>query len=256
MGHETSAEFQGKISASAEKKRELSMPVAVVIAGVLVAGAIILSGKTGATSSPLPLSPEDQPAAVNLSRIPESELALRADDHVFGNPNADVLIIEYSDAECPFCKRFHETMLRVMDEYGKNGSIAWVYRHFPLDQLHPKARKEAEALECANELGGNDIFWKYAAKLFEVTPSNNGLDAAQLPAIAKTVGLEVATFNSCLTSGKYASRVEKDVESGASIGVKGTPFSIAWNKKTKKQLPIGGAYPLEDMKNVLSVVMK
>ncbi|MEK7118005.1 MAG: thioredoxin domain-containing protein [Patescibacteria group bacterium] len=124
------------------------------------------------------------------SEAPVTLLELRPEDHVLGNTNADVLMVEYSDPECPFCKRFHETMHQVVDHYGKNGNVAWVYRHYPIDQLHSKARKEAEAMECASEQGGNDAFWKYADKLFEVTPSNNGLDAAQLPVIAAMVGLK------------------------------------------------------------------
>ncbi|MCI0542492.1 thioredoxin domain-containing protein [bacterium] len=97
-------------------------------------------------------------------------------EHILGNPNAEIFIIEYSDLECPFCKRFHETMKQAMEQYGKDGQVAWVYRHFPLDAIHNKARKEAEATECAGELGGNDMFWKYTNKLMEITPSNNQLD--------------------------------------------------------------------------------
>lgn len=97
-------------------------------------------------------------------------------DHIAGNPGAELLIVEYSDPECPFCKRFHATMLQVMSEYGKDGKVAWVYRHFPLDSIHSKARREAEAVECAGELGGNDKLWEYLNKLEEITPANNQLD--------------------------------------------------------------------------------
>ncbi len=97
-------------------------------------------------------------------------------DHIYGNPAADLLLVEYSDLECPFCKRFHETMTQVMKEYGDTGKVAWVYRHFPLDSIHSKARHEAEATECAGELGGKDKFFEYLNKLMEITPSNNQLD--------------------------------------------------------------------------------
>lgn len=109
----------------------------------------------------------------------QEKIAMRpidATDHIFGNPNAQVFVIEYSDPECPFCKNFHATMETVMKQYGDDGKVAWVYRHFPLDSLHSKARKESEAFECAGELGGNAKFWEYANKLFEITPSNNQLD--------------------------------------------------------------------------------
>jgi len=116
----------------------------------------------------------------------DSVAKVTKDDHVLGNINAPVKIIEFSDPECPFCKRFHITMEEIISNYGKGGQVAWVYRHFPLDSLHPKARKEAEALECAGEQGK---FWEYTSKIYEVTPSNNRLDPNQLYKIAIDLGL-------------------------------------------------------------------
>ena len=233
----------------------ISIPIAIVIAGVLIGGAILLSSKT--TPSTLPMvkaAPQDKVGA-DEKMAPVDLLALKSDDHILGNPNADVLVIEYSDAECPFCKKFHETMVEIMEQYGKSGQVAWVYRHFPLDQLHPKARKEGEAMECANEQGGNEAFWKFSDKLFEVTPANNGLDASQLPIIAGQVGLDVAKFSECLASGKFAGRVDRDFVNGANIGVKGTPYSVVWNTKTGKQFPMNGAYPPENVRNILDAAI-
>lgn len=172
------------------------------------------------------------------------------DDHIRGNPDASVKIVEYSDTECPFCKRFHPTMLQVMDEYGKDGKVAWVYRHFPLDQLHSKARKEAEATECAAELGGNDTFWSYLDRLMEVTPANNGLDLAELPKIAEYVGLDTAKFNECLSSGRYAQKIEKHVQDAIATGGQGTPWSIVVGKNGKKY-PLSGAQPYEAVKQLI-----
>lgn len=238
-----------------KKKEDLSIPLAIILAGALIGGAIFYSNNTqSGAAMKRPVAPEQQVDA-DTQQIPATELALRSDDHVLGNQNADVLVIEYSDTECPFCKKFHETMLEVMDQYRKAGTVAWVYRHYPLDQLHPKAHKEAEALECANAQGGNEAFWTYAAKLFAVTPSNNGLDSAELPKIASDIGLNVASFNTCLTSGTYAARVDKDIESGVNVGAKGTPYSVVWNKKTGKQMPIEGAYPLLNVRNIIETVL-
>lgn len=119
----------------------------------------------------------------------DTSVSINDGDHVLGNPNALVTIIEFSDTECPFCKKFHETMRKIIDEYGKDGKVKWVYRHFPLDQIHSKSRKEAEATECATEQGGNEKFWEFINKIYEITPSNNGLDPAELPKIAKSIGL-------------------------------------------------------------------
>ncbi|MCX6739417.1 MAG: thioredoxin domain-containing protein [Candidatus Parcubacteria bacterium] len=109
-----------------------------------------------------------------------TEDPVTAKDHILGNPNADVKIITHADFECPFCKRFHATMEDVMKQYQAGGKVAWVIRHFPLTQLHDKAPIEAEASECANELGGNAKFWEYVNLLEKITPANNGLDSSLL----------------------------------------------------------------------------
>src|SRR3989338_10021269 len=124
-------------------KNILTMPIAVVIAGALIAGAVIYSGgKT--TNGNTANVPQQQPVAQQTGDL-EKMTPITSSDHIRGNPDAPVKIVEYSDTECPFCKRFHTTMKEVMDEYGKDGKVAWVYRHFQLDQLHSKARKAAFA---------------------------------------------------------------------------------------------------------------
>jgi protein-disulfide isomerase len=174
-------------------------------------------------------------------------------DHIFGNPDAPVKIIEFSDTECPFCKRFHPTLERIVKEY--DGKVAWVYRHFPLDSLHSKARKEAEATECAAELGGNDKFWAYLERLFAITPSNDGLDLTQLPAIAAYVGIDRGAFSRCMESGKHAQRVADDLADAGNSGGEGTPYSVVIAKNGKKFV-IPGAYPYEEVKNTIEQALK
>jgi protein-disulfide isomerase len=167
-----------------ENNSKLSTPVAILIVGVIIAGAIIFT-KGGNTNN-------TQTAA---ALIASADIALKpvtaADDHILGNPNSDIKVIQYSDTECPFCKRYHEdTTLKIESDYVTPGKLSLTYRPLPLVQLHSKSKKEAEALECANELGGNDKFWQYLNKIFEITPSNDGLDPAELPKIAKDIGLD------------------------------------------------------------------
>lgn len=255
MEHEHNTHEQKTISI---KKRgdNLSIPLAITFAGILIAGAIIFSdtAKPKIVAEQRGQVPTREQVGADTTDAPVDILALRADDHILGNPKANVVIIEWSDTECPFCKRFHETMNQVIDQYGKSGDVAWVYRHSPIDQLHPKARKEAEALECANEQGGNDAFWKYTNKLFEVTPGNNGLDVAMLPKIAEMVGLDSTKLMACVNSGKYTAHIQSDFENGANAGVRGTPFSIIWNRKTNAQKPLSGAYPFDNVKALLGIV--
>ena len=132
------------------KPNNLTIPAAIVIAGVLIAGAVYLGGSSF-TGSP---ASSETGGEIEINPIGDK-------DHILGSPNAKIVVVEYSDTECPFCKSFHETMNRIVDEYGKNGDVAWVYRHFPLDTIHSKARKEAEATECAAQLGGDAQFWGY-----------------------------------------------------------------------------------------------
>jgi protein-disulfide isomerase len=92
----------------------------------------------------------------------KTKLALQpilATDYVKGDKNARFTLIEYSDIDCPYCKRFHPTAQQLVDEY--NGQVSWVYRQFPLDQLHPNARVKAQGARCAGKLGGAEAFWKY-----------------------------------------------------------------------------------------------
>lgn len=174
---------------------------------------------------------------------------LKSDDHVRGDRNARVLLIEYSDLECPFCKQFHPTAQKILDTY--KGQVAWVYRHFPLS-FHQNAQKEAEASECVNELGGNDIFWKYVDAIFERTTSNGtGFALDKLGPLAKEVGIDQTKFQRCLDSGKYTKHVQDDETAGGKAGVTGTPGNILLDTKTGTTKLIPGALPYDQFKQAI-----
>lgn len=90
---------------------------------------------------------------------------VKKDDHVRGAKNPKVYVVEYSDFECPFCKQFHPSLQQALTEY--KDQVAVVYRHFPLESIHPSARALAEGSECAAEIGGEDAFWQYHDQVFE-----------------------------------------------------------------------------------------
>ena len=227
----------------------LTIPIAIVIAGILIAGAVYLGTSKGASNTTVN---NKQPQAVQQTGDLTQMKPIASEDHIRGNPNAEVMIVEYSDMECPFCKRFHETMKQITTEYGDQ--VAWVYRHFPLDQLHPvKARKEAVASECAAEQGGNTAFWKYMDRWFELTPSNNQTDIdTVLPQIAKEIGLDGTKFASCLASKKYDAHIEENVQNAIATGGNGTPWSIVVGKNGK-QYPLSGAQPIEAVKQLIDL---
>lgn len=232
------------------KINSLGIPVAIVIAGAFIAVALYFgSGASGnvATNAPQPQAAIDESATLDAMR------AVSADDHVRGDPNALVTIVEYSDFECPFCKRFHSTMQQIVKEY--DGKVAWVYRQFPLDQLHTKARKEAIASECAAEIGGNDAFWKFADRFFELTPSNDQTDIVIiLPQIAKEIGVDAAKFATCLESKKFDAHIEEDVQNAAASGGQGTPWSIVI-APSGKRYPLSGAQPIENVRALIETAL-
>lgn len=179
--------------------------------------------------------------------------AVSAKDHIRGGKNAKAVLIEYSDFECPFCKRFHPTMQQVIKEYGEK--VAWVYRQYPLS-FHQNAQKEAEATECANELGGNTKFWEYTDKIFDKTTSGGtGISLDQLVPIAKEIGLDGNKFKTCLDSGKYASHIKDDLNGGSQAGVSGTPGTIIL-VQGKKPILIPGALPYDQVKQLIDEALK
>ena len=247
-------ETSGGASAQKTSGNQWSVPVAIIAAGIIVALAIFYGGAENSKQTPKVNAPvAGQPTAGTPEQKEIVVKPISASDHVLGDvATADAIVVEYSDLECPFCKRFHSTMQQVVASY--TGKVAWVYRHFPLDQLHSKARKEAEATECAAELGGNEKFWAYTDRLMEVTPANNGLDLAELPKIAAYVGLDKAKFSACLDSGKYAAAIQASVQDAMAAGAQGTPYSVVITKSGKKSV-IPGALPLEQVKGIIDAAL-
>lgn len=224
---------------------------AIIIAGLLIAGAILLKGNSTSSGG-----------TANLANIKIKQIS--PDEHILGNPNAKVMIVEYSDTECPFSKRFHGTMQEIIKE--KGGEIAWVYRHFPIAQLHPGAPFEATATECALEQSNNETFWKYLDEVYFRTKSNNGLEKTELPKIASDLGLDLEVFNNCLASEKYKAEVENSVEEISALGTQllagnfiqgglGTPASIIV-KKGKIVDIIHGAEPIETVRQKIEKALQ
>jgi protein-disulfide isomerase len=182
-------------------------------------------------------SPSADPGAPQPTVPSKPVKEVGPEDHIRGNKNAKVTLIEYSDYECPFCKRHEPSMAQALKDFPNDVRV--VYRHYPLTSIHPNAQKAAEAAECANKLGGNDAFWKMHDKMFEISPA---LSPDALVAAAKGLGLNEANFKKCLDSGEMAARVDADVASGNDSGVEGTPATFI-----NGQL-VSGAVPYASMK--------
>ncbi len=221
-----------------KQTKQLSIPSAIIVAGFLIMVGLIVTKMPAQNTKVLTDKKQvaEEPAGA-VAQVPVAPIDTT--DHVRGNANtAQLTIVEYSDTECPFCKTFHTVIQKAFTKYP--GKIAWVYRHFPLDSLHPKARNEARATECVASIGGNDAFWKYIDMIFVNTPSNNKMDPALLPAYAAKIGIDKTKFATCFASTDMDAKVEADYQDGVRIGVRGTPHTVLI-LPDGTQIPILGA---------------
>lgn len=230
-------------------RSSLGIPVAIVIAAALVAGAIVYTGSQRSGGSQVANDPKQlEQGTADIEVAPVTEK-----DHILGNPNAAIVIVEYSDFDCPFCKQFHETMQQVMETYGGDGKVAWVYRHFPLTQLHPNAKKIAEASECVASIGGNDAFWKFADLVFDEREVNEQTDMTKLPEFAERAGVSKTTYTQCMESGKFTAAIDESVTAAIKAGASGTPHSILI--AGDQQGPINGAQPYPVVKQMIDTLL-
>ncbi len=237
-----------------KEKNNLMIPGAIVLAGILVAAALFLNNKNG-NNSPTP--------ANNLGALPTPEVTMKpvsAEDHIMGKLNSKVTIVEYADLECPYCKSYEGTLNQIIANYGtSSGKVAWVFRQFP---IHSRAPYEAEASECAADQGGNDIFFKYINRIFEITKADNNLDPKVLTQTAAELGLNNATFQSCLDSKKFQSKIQDSYKDAVQAGGRGTPYTVFVSADGHKY-PLTdqagnslGAVSYEDLKAVIENILK
>ena len=228
------------------------IPLSIVISGVLVAAAVMYTADSGSTRTTAQVGAAagggNAPTKPEGNGNADAVKAVVGEDHILGDPSAPVKIVEFSDLECPFCSRFHETMKQIMDEYGKSGKVAWVYRHFPLESIHSSARAAANGAECATELGGSTKFWAFIDTVFE--RQGNGLSLAMISQVAEDIGLNRAAFDLCVSSGKHNGTIDAHLQDALASGGLGTPYSIVIAADGRK-LPVSGALPFASIKSTI-----
>lgn len=221
------------------------IPIAIVVSGLIIAGAIYLTNKQQQVNN----APVDENIELAITPVDSN-------DHIKGNPDAEIVIVEYSDYECPFCKAFHGTMNRIMEEYGPTGKVAWVYRNFPLTQIHPHAEPAAFAAECVAKIGGNDKFWEYSDKIMALNAAD--LNDNNLQTKATEIGINENEFKACLASDYPKDEVAKDVKDGSEIAKIdkqfGTPYNIVISK-SGVQVPIRGNQPYALVKQTIDTIL-
>lgn len=224
--------------------------IAAFAIGVLWTKVQYLEGKGGTAvagtgTNPAPrTNPQAAPTPGKIKPVSDN-------DHIRGDKNAKVTLVEYSDFQCPFCKQFHPTMQQVMKDY--QGKVRWVYREFPLEAIHPRARPAANAAECVSALGGNDKFWAYADKLFEGAPES--LTDDKFKEIAVSIGIDGAKLQDCYSNKKYDNKIGDDLKDGQTGGITGTPGTVVIDAKGNSSL-IPGALPLDNVKQTIDAALK
>jgi len=175
------------------------------------------------------------------------------DAPVLGRADAPVTLVEFSDYQCPYCRIFFsDTLPTLKREYIDTGKLRYVFRDYPLDQMHPQARKAAEAAHCAGEQGK---YWEMHDLLFQ---NQQTLASPQLSEHARNLGLDGATFDACLESAKYAARVKESQSNGAEAGVRGTPgFILAKTQPgdSVEGTPVRGAQPIDAFRKLIDQIL-
>ncbi len=216
-------------------KSSFTIPIAIVFGGIIVAGAIYAS---------VPKSAVTDSSTGNAALV----RPVTGSDHILGNPAARVMIVEYADFDCEYCKNFNETLRQIIATEGTTGQVALVYREFPLTEIHPNALPLARAAECVAQTAGNDAFWKFADALF----INQPVDPADVGTLAATAGVSGNAFATCYANAATTvdARIMADRQNALAMGARGTPYSLIL---TAGAAPVvmDGAYSYDAVKQLV-----
>jgi len=214
-------------------KSFLTVPTAIVLGGIIVAAAVYVS------MPKIPSSGAGNPALVR---------AVGASDHILGNPTAPVMIVEYSDFDCEYCRDFHNTLHQIIANAGANGKVAWVFRQFPLSEIHPNAFSHARAAECIATVAGNDAFWKFSNALF----ANQPVEPTRYGELAHSIGISGDAFATCFAnaSSTLDARIMADRQNALDVGAQGTPYSLIL-VAGKPPVVMEGAYSYDAVKQLV-----
>ncbi|MEX1027082.1 MAG: thioredoxin domain-containing protein [Candidatus Paceibacterota bacterium] len=210
--------------------------VAIVIAGLVIAGAVALTGNGRGTAINESNSGHTNTESQGEFRMPSDE------DHMRGNSNATITIVEYSDFNCSFCARIHPTLSRIVEE---NEDVQWVYRHFA---NYAQGRVAAIGSECAAQIGGNDVFWEFSDRMFD---NQRRLGDAFSIETAVSLGMNEEAFRTCLDDSKeIEAKIVADRNEAIALGGRGTPFAVVLTP-TGNVIPFSGALPYEQIMSVV-----
>lgn len=216
-------------------KSSFLIPIAIILGGIVVAGAVYFSLR--------------HPSTASDTGDPTLVRPVSSSDHIFGNPAAKVMIVEYADFDCEYCQGFAQTLHEIVANEGEDGSVAWVFREFPLTEIHPNGFSHARAAECAAQVAGNDAFWKFTDALF----ANQPVDPSNYGTIASSAGISGEAFATCYANASTTldARITADRQNALAVGAQGTPFSLIL-VNGKSPVVMDGAYSYDAVKELVN----
>lgn len=218
-------------------KNHWLIPSAIVFVGIILAFAVFkLHENTNVTS------------VGDVSAL----APIDSSDHILGNPAAPVVIIEYADMDSGYSKDFQKTLEQVIKDYADDGTVAWVYRHFPLVGQDPYSEQHAEAAECAATQGTNttNTFFAFIDALQAATPGDGQFNPQDYPALISSLNLSYDTFNSCLQAHTYQKKIAAQYQNAMAIGATGSPYSVIL-VRGQKPVVVAGAVPYAALKKIM-----
>lgn len=220
-------------------RKEWILPGAIIFAGIILAVAIFVT---------------QHHIGTNTNGNPKAALPVSTNDHVLGKPTAPIVVIEYADIDSPYAKDFQQVMEEVMQKYGSNGNVAWVFRHFPFASDDPNAEEHAEAAECVAAEGGSDGFFGFIDAMQAAAPGDNIFDPKGYDTLVQNLGLSTGSFDTCLTAHTYKKAVQTDYDNAIAVGATGSPYSII---EIKGQAPIviAGSVPYSTMEKIIDTAL-
>ena len=225
-----------------KKKFELSPSAAIIVAGVIIAATIFAVNRAPAQPASGNAAAVGAVAPTNLTIRPPS-----ASDHIEGSPTAPIVLVEYSDFQCPFCSMVYPTLKKIVTD--SNGQVALVQRQFPLTSIHANANPSANAAECIAAQLGNEGYWKFADAIFADQSKMSDSYYAQL---AQQFGADMAKYNDCFAQKTYQKMIDTDSAEAQQSGGNGTPFTLVVNTKTGKMAPASGALSEAQFQNIIN----
>ena len=241
----------------AYRPNHVLVPFSIIIAGALIAGAIVYNGRFATDSAALASTSTTVTPTIGSNGVSTTTVSVSLQDgHEEGNKNAKVAIVEFSDYECPYCQSFFQNSLPSIESaYIKTNKVLHIFKDYPLSSIHPYALVGAEAAWCAGEQGK---YWQMHDTIYSTNQSQN--DQTKLESDAASLGLNTSQFNACVQNNKYSNQIQTDVNDGNKIGVQGTPTVLIGTYNARNNTVTGnlvyGAYPYATFQTLLDQYLK